>query len=73
MNIAEIPVIDSDTSLSDQQMKQQTEETSDDDEEVYLKLLQSNRSQIDTNMAEDEDEDEDEPERNEVRSNEDSK
>lgn len=69
LNIADIPVIDSDTSLSDQPAKQQTEETSDEDEEVYLKRLQSNQSRIDpqTSAGNEEDEDEDEePEGNEV-------
>ena len=71
LNIADIPIIDSDTSLSDQQIKEKTDETSDEDEEVYLKRFQSTQARIDpsnTNERNDEDEDEDdEPDGNDVR------
>jgi vacuolar-type H+-ATPase subunit I/STV1 len=70
MNIADIPVIDDETSPMeepisrlDQPMKADEDETSEEDEDIDLKRLQANQKQIVASMEEnDDDEEEDEEE-----------
>ena len=61
IDIADIPIIDDETSpaSSDQQVKQQTDESSDD-EHLYLKRLQSNQQEIKAPAADDDDDEEQE-------------
>jgi hypothetical protein len=57
VNIADLPSIDDGTSPCDTSIKQSTEETSDEDEDVYLKRLQPNQQRIDVPTAGNEDDD----------------
>jgi hypothetical protein len=76
MNIADIPVIDDETSpmeepisLLDQPMKADEDETSEEDEDIYLKRLQANQKQIVAPMEEDDDDEEEEEDEQEQGGN----
>ena len=76
MNIAEIPVIDDETSpmeepssLLDQPMKADEDETSEEDEDIYLKRLQTNQKQIVALTEEDDDDEEEEEDEEEQGGN----
>ena len=68
INLANIPIIDDETNVSEQQQQQapkqvddETTSDEDDDEQTQLKRLKANNEQIEAPVEEDEDEDEEQP------------